>query len=968
MITMRTKKPQVVQDVMSGLKLTLKTLDNVSESIPVPGARVCFAVAVKIWESNDKAHENTEDLLELCKYLDGFRNALEFKGSSVRSELAQRIELSFAEFQKREEEIARVKKRNWVRRMLYADEDAAFIKKMFRKIKTISEWFQLEAVKNIELSVRKQEQAFIASKLPIAKDASWNCTDCDECIEGTRLTVLKELREWMIDASSPQILWLTGLAGKGKSTIAKTLARHAHDNNILGASFFCSRNHAARSDSVYIIPTFAEQLSARFPESSTEFYEAIENNPGVGYRSRSEQLKCLVMNPFRSAISTCETPILLLIDALDEVDKDPSQPSSLLLALLSAITQLPNLKVCMSSRPEYPIRSELQPLAAEGRVRILDLGDLQPTEVDEDIQQYISSYLQYTLRFPRSSVDACAQDIARLVKRSAQLFIFASTAIKTLRRNYDLHEQLTDIIAYDGIDRLYESILTSALANLSPTERAKRARLLGILVLLRQPLPPAALAQLSGFSTTHVRILLDPFHSVVAVPDPSDGNDDGVVRIIHQSFRDFLVERCSIADMRVVSTASEKEISLQLFRVMEDLAQVELDEDNLLSDPTKDPFAENILCRYACYNWADHLACVTAPLIGADDVETAFGHFIRQHCWKWRAYFLSRCDFRIAADIWAKAKGWYNAPEPYINFRLEQFMGLTHMERGDKFARLDDIEVAIQSFQSALTHSSVVSENDRAMVIRSLADALYYDDFFKYGHVNLGRRTALLEGALKLDITPQTRAKLLNSLGLAFYGKYNRVSRDQADLNESISLRRQALALRPNTPTTLYYLATALLHRYDQHPSSLADLDEADELTRKAVALTSIDNYRDMGLPAYRLRVTLLNTKFARTREPELLREAVALAREAFSRALPAYRVLGWAGCTLIKTLQHMLTLPQTTQECIAILDEIVETANRTVRLQQMQDKMRKDLRRWGRQALNEKNTLLAEVEQPGGS
>jgi hypothetical protein len=44
------------------------------------------------------------------------------------------------------------------------------------------------------------------------------------CLPHTRKKVLHSIREWAQDPTSPQILWLTDVAGAGKSTIAKHLS------------------------------------------------------------------------------------------------------------------------------------------------------------------------------------------------------------------------------------------------------------------------------------------------------------------------------------------------------------------------------------------------------------------------------------------------------------------------------------------------------------------------------------------------------------------------------------------------------------------------------------------------------------------------------------------------------------------------------------------------------------------------
>ena len=62
-------------------------------------------------------------------------------------------------------------------------------------------------------------------------------------MEGTREQVLGEIETWIRDLEGPHVLWLTGMLGMGKTTIASTVCSRVSDNPdiVLGGSFFCSR-------------------------------------------------------------------------------------------------------------------------------------------------------------------------------------------------------------------------------------------------------------------------------------------------------------------------------------------------------------------------------------------------------------------------------------------------------------------------------------------------------------------------------------------------------------------------------------------------------------------------------------------------------------------------------------------------------------------------------------------------------
>jgi hypothetical protein len=57
------------------------------------------------------------------------------------------------------------------------------------------------------------------------------------CLPGTRKKILDDIMDWFAD-DGPSVYWLRGLAGTGKTTIARSVADLAEQQGLLGASFF----------------------------------------------------------------------------------------------------------------------------------------------------------------------------------------------------------------------------------------------------------------------------------------------------------------------------------------------------------------------------------------------------------------------------------------------------------------------------------------------------------------------------------------------------------------------------------------------------------------------------------------------------------------------------------------------------------------------------------------------------------
>jgi Mrp family chromosome partitioning ATPase len=105
-------------------------------------------------------------------------------------------------------------------------------------------------------------------KLPIAVGASFN-SHIDEheptCLTNTRVELRRQIEEWVRNSNGKSIFWLSGMAGTGKSTIARTVARSFDDQGQLGASFFFKKGEGERGNAKRFFTTIARDLVVRIP-------------------------------------------------------------------------------------------------------------------------------------------------------------------------------------------------------------------------------------------------------------------------------------------------------------------------------------------------------------------------------------------------------------------------------------------------------------------------------------------------------------------------------------------------------------------------------------------------------------------------------------------------------------------------------------------------------------------------------
>ena len=505
-------------------------------------------------------------------------------------------------------------------------------------------------------------------KLRCARKAQYDHVDRPMCLRGTRTTLLQEIAEWMNDPEAPQVYWLNGAAGTGKSSIAQSASQMAANNGKLGASFFCSRDSADRSDMDRIFPTIAFQLCYRYSQIRSKVISAIKGQAADALPS--EQLRLLITEPLQVLPST--GTIVVVIDALDEC-KDDNAPEIILLALARQIPSIPYLKVFVASRPAFSAYSTFKWKFPESLRRICILHEVERRHVDQDIRLYIEFRLQEMAHYSDNqdlSVPSWPPpDITdELVRKAEGLFIYASTVCKFVFSPGDPHHNLTLIVDSSGgvnkdhlgIDILYQTVLELAIKKFHDVALATCRSIIGTVILLRNPLSVADIAQILSLTPRRVRGTLQDLHSVLAVPDT---DSDGTVHTFHASFHDWLTsESRSLPKMSITPMVQHNEIALCLFRCLgsglkRNICNIdrfklhtEVEDLNLLR-------SEKIpgWLQYACRYWPDHLASsgTTNP-----ELVKAHEQFVRTKLLQWIEVVCLLGDLGSVISSIEKARNW----------------------------------------------------------------------------------------------------------------------------------------------------------------------------------------------------------------------------------------------------------------------------------------------------------------------
>ncbi|KAJ3515146.1 hypothetical protein NMY22_g14525 [Coprinellus aureogranulatus] len=361
-----------------------------------------------------------------------------------------------------------------------------------------------------------------------------------KCLPGTRKAVLTDIRTWAasnLHSSEPHIMWLYGYAGCGKSAIAREVALELDDDGLLAASFFFFRGAEDRSRLVRFACTVASQMASSIPETRETIEAAIGKNRGLlsaSTVSPSLQFKRLVCNSIKAVAHLLSKPVLIVLDGVDECgDRDEMAALIEALILFFEIHTSTPLRVLITSRVEDHLH---QRLYSSGQVKLLDLVD-RTSEAD------IEAALDVEIKNKKGSrVLACnpswpsPDDRRRLVGHIGGSFIFMTTIVKLLfdpklMDGRTPMERLPLVLSTKpDFDDLYRSIL-------EPSKNLPHfGAVVGAIVLVREALSIAQIAELLALKAANVANVLINLHAIMHIP----GDDRTPVTLLHTSLRDFL--------------------------------------------------------------------------------------------------------------------------------------------------------------------------------------------------------------------------------------------------------------------------------------------------------------------------------------------------------------------------------------------------------------------------------------------
>jgi hypothetical protein len=488
--------------------------------------------------------------------------------------------------------------------------------------------------------------------LPRTVQATFNSHDRQHdpiCLPNTRVDVLEQIMAWADHGSDETcVFWLNGMAGTGKSTIARTISRKFYGQSRLGASFFFSKGGADASHAGKFFTSIAVQLANKSAYLGHYICEAIVENRGIASQSFRDQWDQLVLGPLsKLGNHPSQSPLILVVDALDECEDE--NDIRIIVQLLAKARSLRNfrLRVFLTSRPEVPIRYGFHQIGNSG-YRDLTLHNISPAVVDHDI----TIFLEYSFRTIREERKISAdwpgeQAIGRLVRNAGGLFIWAATACRFIyegrqyaakRLSMILQETESITAPQKKLNDIYITVLRNSVGNdyekEEPEELYRTFRqILGSIVLLYSPLSAISLAKLLEIPEENVEQTLEDLHAILDIPKQSSR----AIRLHHPSFRDFILskDRCSDTQFWVDEEHAHGALAdacIQLLSKTLKRDVCNLRYPGALTEDVESCRVDGCLpleVQYACLYWIQHLQK------SRTDLYNQIHQFLQEHLLHW---------------------------------------------------------------------------------------------------------------------------------------------------------------------------------------------------------------------------------------------------------------------------------------------------------------------------------------------
>ncbi|CUA67970.1 Vegetative incompatibility protein HET-E-1 [Podospora anserina] [Rhizoctonia solani] len=436
---------------------------------------------------------------------------------------------------------------------------------------------------------------------------------CSACMDGTRTALLARIMTWTQNRDSTErLMWISGQAGMGKTSVANSLCERLDSVRALAGSFFCQHDNPDSSNPLWLINNLVHAMAMRIPAYAQEVAYAIRSNRHLCNAHLSLRYDGLIKKPLTRLRSLSTRAIyVIVLDALDEYGDSSSRVK--ILHYLNDISRTVSwLKIIVTARPTSDIQGFFEENLPGGPIT-----RLQDFDASEDIRAYIKSQITRLAEKERWPSDS----ITKLCSMSHGIFLWAVQAIKYIKKSaFPALPRVRKVLSgqkspvTDHFDALFSSALATAMDDDEDEIKDAFLRCIGAILAIsdREPLSTPELQSLlqaaSGIDSVTLEqtiINLSPLLFVMGGQR---------IRFHHPSFKNFITSASRSGQFHIRLDQYQAEPAAFCLRILQrDLKFniCQLESSNRLNSKVPDLKHRidsyiGLTLRYACTHWIDH--------------------------------------------------------------------------------------------------------------------------------------------------------------------------------------------------------------------------------------------------------------------------------------------------------------------------------------------------------------------------
>ena len=379
------------------------------------------------------------------------------------------------------------------------------------------------------------------------------------CMEGTRTTILQEIENEIKSIDGPNMIWIRGSPGVGKSALAASIANRLVDQKRRVIAFRFDRTQSAVTTNA-LWRTVACDLARLFPSLRQHI---AQGNQGYNSSDIDRLFKSLIEVPLSTlgeAILREELPVIV-IDALDECgglrhDASRKEDFQSLLHTLKRWIQVDHLKrfkLVISSRPDGRI-------TFSDSIIIHDIPSGHGVKPGDNASDDIRTFLQSRLDDMQMEPAWITAALDYLVPGAAGIFIWAITVANFLEDDPEVRFPILksrkgadDIERMDDLYSLYTTVVRTSFGRISKQEVQGIVSVMGAMIHAKQPLSDDALVMLPGVmigASNILRAFRKGLTSVIG--------SGAILHFHHKSFEDYLLSTSFLQALPELSAVQDR--------------------------------------------------------------------------------------------------------------------------------------------------------------------------------------------------------------------------------------------------------------------------------------------------------------------------------------------------------------------------------------------------------------------------